>query len=89
MIVGRVVSHLFATQKNDKLSGAKLLLVQPLELDDSPKGEAILAIDAVDAGISDRVIVVLEGWAANHALGTVEGPVDAAVVGVVDYIDVV
>ena len=87
MIIGRVVSQLFATQKNAKLTGAKLLLVQPLDLDGNEKGEIVLAVDAGDAGINERVLVVQEGWSANYVFGAVEAPIDAAVVGVVDRVD--
>ena len=88
MIIGRVVSQLFATQKNEKFVGSKLLLVQPLNLDDSPVGEAVLAVDSVNAGVGDRVLVVLEGWSANHAARTSQAPLEAAIVGVVDRIDI-
>ncbi|MBI4454538.1 MAG: EutN/CcmL family microcompartment protein [Acidobacteria bacterium] len=87
MLIGRVITQFFATQKNEKFHGTKLLLVQPLDLDNSARGEPVLAVDSVDAGIGDRVLVVLEGWSANHAAGTFEAPLDAAVVGVVDRVD--
>ncbi|MBI3940413.1 MAG: EutN/CcmL family microcompartment protein [Acidobacteria bacterium] len=87
MIIGRVVSQLFATQKNKKLFGAKLLLVQPLDLNNRDSGEVILALDSLDSGVGDRVLVVLEGWSANHAARTSDAPLDAAVVGVVDRVD--
>ncbi len=89
MIIGKVVSPFFATQKNEKFSGAKLLLVQPLDLNGNAKGEIILAVDGVDAGVGDKVLVVLEGWSANHVAHTTEAPIDAAVVGVVDRVDLV
>ena len=54
MLIGRVVGNVIATQKNEKLEGAKLLLVQPLDLEGREKGVAVLAIDTlVDAGIGD------------------------------------
>ena len=87
MIIGKVVSQLFATQKNKRFHGGKLLLVQPLDLDNNASGEVVLAVDAVDAGVGDRVLVVQEGWSANYLMGTSDAPVDAAVVGVVDRID--
>ena len=60
MLLGRVLGSVVATQKNEKLEGAKLLLVQPLDLQDQPRGAAILAIDGVDAaivGIIDEIEV--------------------------------
>jgi ethanolamine utilization protein EutN len=89
MIIGRIVSQLHSTHKNQAFHGAKLLLVQPLDLDDNASGEVILAVDAVDAGEGDRVLVVQEGWSANYLLGTTNAPVEAAVIGVVDRIDLV
>jgi ethanolamine utilization protein EutN len=88
MQVGRVIGTLVATQKNAKLEGAKLLLVQPLGLDDRPRGTALLAIDSVGAGVGERVLVVIEGRAAGEALGRTLAPVDAAIVGIVDRMDV-
>jgi ethanolamine utilization protein EutN len=82
-VVGTVVS----TQKNRKLEGAKLLLVQPQALDGSPRGTALLAIDAVGAGVGERVLVVIEGKAAGDALGRKAAAVDAAVIGIVDAVD--
>jgi ethanolamine utilization protein EutN len=87
MLLARVVGTLVATQKNAKLEGAKLLLVQPLELDDRPRGAALLAIDSVGAGVGEKVLIVLEGRAAGDALGRKAAPVDAAIMGIVDTVD--
>ena len=87
MQICRVVGTVVATQKNRKLEGAKLLLVQPLTLDDQPRGVALLAIDSVGAGIGERVLVVIEGKAAGDALGRRGAPVDAAIVGIIDRVD--
>ena len=87
MIIGEIVDQLFATRKHSSLEGHKLLLVQPLELDGNQEGEQILAIDGVDAGVGDRVLCVLDGWAAMKVLGKFETPVNAAIVGVIDQID--
>ncbi|MGH9312778.1 MAG: EutN/CcmL family microcompartment protein [Vicinamibacterales bacterium] len=87
MQLARVVGAVVATQKNRKLEGAKLLLVQPLTLDDAPRGTALLAIDSVGAGVGEKVLIVLEGRAAGDALGRKAAPVDAAIVGIVDHVD--
>ena len=89
MILARVVGNLVATQKNPKLEGAKLMLVQPLGLDGAAKGATVLAIDSVDAGIGDRVLLVQDGKAAMQELGRGLAAVDAAIVGVVDSVDTV
>ena len=87
MQVGRVVGTVVATQKNAKLEGAKLLLVQPLDPSGAAKGATVLAIDSVDAGVGDRVLLVQDGKAAIQALGRGVAAVDAAIVGIVDEVD--
>lgn len=87
MILARVIDQLIATQKQTSYSGQKLLVVQPLTLDGRDAGETVLAIDGADAGIGDQVLLVQEGWAAMHVLGQFNTPVDAAVIGVIDRVD--
>ena len=76
-----------STQKHRKFEGAKLLLVQPLNIDDTPRGTALLAVDGVGAGVDEKVLVVLEGRAAGEALGKKGAPVDAAIIGIIDTVD--
>lgn len=87
MQLARVVGTVVSTQKNRKFEGAKLLLVQPLNPDDTPRGAALLAIDGVGAGVHEKVLIVLEGRAAGEALGRKAAPVDAAIVAIVDQVD--
>jgi ethanolamine utilization protein EutN len=87
MLIGRVLGSVAATQKYAKLEGTKLLLVQPLGLDGKERGAAVLAIDGVDAGVGDRVLLVQEGRAAQLVLDKGTSAVDAAVVGVVDAVE--
>jgi ethanolamine utilization protein EutN len=87
MQIGRVVGTVVATQKNRKLEGAKLLLVQPLTLEGEPKGTTLLTIDSVGAGVGEKVLVVIEGRAAGDALGRKGAAVDAAIVGIVDAVE--
>lgn len=88
MQIGRVVGTVVSTQKHGKINAAKLLLVQPLTLDNRPKGQTVLAIDSVGAGTGERVLLVIEGKAAGDALGRRGAPVDAAIIGIVDSVDV-
>jgi ethanolamine utilization protein EutN len=88
MVIARVVGSVVSTQKNGKLEGAKLLFAQPLDLDGHDRGTAVIAIDAVDAGVGDRVLLVLDGKAAMMALDRGLAGVDAAIVGVVDSVDI-
>jgi len=89
VLIARVVGNVVASQKNAKLEGAKLMLVQPLDLAGAPRGGTVLAIDSVDAGVGDRVLLVQDGKAAQQALGRGTAAVDAAIVGVVDAVDLV
>jgi ethanolamine utilization protein EutN len=88
MLIAKVVGTVVATQKNKKFEGAKLMLVQPLNLDDTPRGNALLAVDGVGAGVNEKVLIVLEGRAAGEALGKKAAPVDAAIIGIIDQVDV-
>lgn len=87
MLIGRVVGNLVSTQKNEKLEGSKLLIVQPLDLDDQPRGQTVLAIDGADAGVGDRVLLLQEGKSAMAVLGRGTAAVDAAIVGVIDHVE--
>jgi microcompartment protein CcmK/EutM len=86
MQIAKVIGTVVSTQKNKKFDGAKLMLVQPLNIDDTPRGNALLAIDGVGAGVDEKVLVVLEGRAAGEALGKKGAPVDAAIIGIIDTV---
>jgi len=87
MQMARVIGTVVSTQKNKKFEGAKLMLVQPIDPDDKPRGNALLAVDGVGAGVHERVLVVLEGRAAGEALGQKGAPVDAAIIGIIDQME--
>jgi ethanolamine utilization protein EutN len=89
MILGRVVGQAVSTRKRPQFEGAKLLLVQPETPDGAPVGATLLAVDSVGAGVTERVLVVIEGRAAGEALGRTLAPVDAAIIGIVDQVDVI
>jgi ethanolamine utilization protein EutN len=87
MLIGRVIGDVVATQKAPSHEGRKVLVVQPLNLDGTDRGDEVLALDAVDAGVDDRVLVATEGWSAMTAVGRPQSPIDMAVVGVIDSIE--
>lgn len=87
MVIGKVVDEMVSTHKKDLFHGQKLLVVQPLALSGEDWGEAVLAIDGADAGIGDQVLLVQDGFAAMHVLGQFYVPVDAAVIGVIDHVN--
>jgi ethanolamine utilization protein EutN len=88
MLIARVVGELVATQKHSSHEGRKILLVQPLNLDGSNRGDAVVALDAVDAGVGDRVLLATEGFSAMTAVGRPQSPIDMAVIGFIDEIDI-
>ena len=89
MLIGQVIGDVVATQKDVSHRGRKILIVQPLQLDGSDRGEPVLALDSVDAGIGDRVLLATEGFSAMTAVGRPHSPIDMAVMGVIDQIELV
>jgi microcompartment protein CcmK/EutM len=87
MILGRVVGTVVATRKDERLTGAKLLLVRAIDPHGKDEAAHMVAVDTVDAGFSDRVLIVT-GSSARMAAGLKDTPVDAAIVGVVDTVEV-
>ena len=87
MLIARVLGPLVATQKHKKFEATKLLLVQPIDDRDEPRGPVLLAVDAVGAGVGEKVLLVLDGRAAGDAMQRKGAPVDAAVVGIIDHVE--
>ncbi|PKM94719.1 MAG: ethanolamine utilization protein EutN [Firmicutes bacterium HGW-Firmicutes-1] len=85
MYLAEVRGHVVATTKNEYLVGKKLLIVQPLSPSFEPYGEAIVAIDTVGAGFSDRVLVATGSSA--RAIFDEKAPVDAAIVAIIDTLE--
>jgi len=89
MFLARVIGDVVSTHKNERLVGKKLLLVRRLDLDNNPDDSVeLIALDVVDAGVGDRVLVVQEGSSARTVLNDPEIPVQAVIVGVVDSVPV-
>jgi ethanolamine utilization protein EutN len=87
VLIARVIGEVVSTQKHKSHIGRKALLVQPLNLDGTDRGDAVIALDAVDAGVGDRVLLVTEGFSAMTGVGRPQSPIDMAVVGFIDNID--
>ena len=87
MYIGRVVGTVVATIKNEAFYGRKLLLVDRLGLDGAPDGHYDIAVDVVQAGVGDRVMVIDEGNGARQILQRDVAPVRAVIVGVVDDVE--
>jgi microcompartment protein CcmK/EutM len=84
MTICRVTGSVVSTHKNDHLVNRKIMVVQPLTLEGSPQGSDMLAIDEVDAGIGDLVLVMREGGSARIVFNDKKIPVQAVIVGVID-----
>jgi len=82
-----VIGTIVATRKDERLVGHKLLLAQPVDMDRNPIGEPVVAVDTVGAGIGEYVFFT-EGTAARYAANQKESPIDAAVVGIIDSMDI-
>ncbi len=87
MQLARVTGTVVATRKHEKLLGAKLLLVQPLDAGGAAHGAPLLAVDAAQAGVGEHVLVVQEGRAAVAAIRRPAAPADTAIVGIVDRVE--
>lgn len=88
MILARVIGTVVATRKDDKLSGQKLQIVQPVSLaDQSPDGRPLVAIDAVGAG-EGEIVMVCSGSSARQTSRTKDTPCDAVIMAIIDTLDV-
>jgi ethanolamine utilization protein EutN len=85
--IGKVIGTVVATRKDEKLVGSKLMVTQPLNLNLSPKGEPLIAVDTVGAGIGELVIFTT-GTASRIAARKMDAPIDAAIVGIIDEMDI-
>jgi len=86
MFLGRVTGDVVATIKHRHLHARKLLLVKPEPTPGRPQPPSVIAVDSVDAGLGDRVLVADEGNTAAQVLGMPRGPVRTIIVGVVDEV---
>jgi len=89
LLIGRVLGELVATQKHPSHENLKILLVQPLNLDGSERGDALVAVDSVQAGLGDKVLLATDGYAAFSSAGLPPSPIDMAVIGIIDRVDLV
>ncbi len=87
MILGRVIGSIVSTVKHSAYQGLKILMVQPVDPMNQDKGTVIAAIDKVQAGPGDRVLVMTEGNSARQLLQSQDTPVNMVIVGIVDNIE--
>ena len=86
MILAKIVGTVVATRKDERLESQKLLVSRPIDPTGKPEGTYLVAVDTVDAGVGETVLIV-SGSSARMAAGLKDCPVDAAIVGVIDSID--
>jgi ethanolamine utilization protein EutN len=86
MLLAKIVGTVVATRKDPRLVGSKLLVVRPVDPHGKIDGGYLVAIDTVDAGVGETVLVV-SGSSARMAAGLKDCPVDAAIVGIVDAVE--
>ena len=87
MLLAKIVGTVVATRKDPRLVSNKLLVVRPMDPRGKPEGHYLVAIDTVDAGVGETVLIV-SGSSARMAAGLKECPVDAAIVGIIDTVDI-
>ncbi len=87
MILGKIVGEVVSTAKHETHEGIKLLLVRPLDLAARERGAPFVAVDTLGAGIGETVLMTQDGWAAMTAVKRMKAPIDAAVIGIVDSIE--
>ena len=87
MWVGKIIGTLVATPKDDSLTGSKLLIVQPIPFGNRPAGNPVVTVDTIGSGTGETVLVV-DGSAARYVTGNPHSAVDAAIVGIIDNIEI-
>lgn len=86
MILARVVGTVVATRKDPRLEGKKLLILKPITPDGKDEANYVIAVDTVGAGFKETVLAV-SGSSARMAEGCKDAPVDTAIIGIVDHIE--
>ncbi len=87
MIVGKVIGNVWATRKEEGLTGMKLMVVRRLDASTNEALDSLVAVDFIGAGIGDRVLVAM-GSSARNVGGIADAPVDATIVGIIDEVEV-
>lgn len=88
MILGKVRGVIYSTINHEFYDGKRLLIVDKIKPDGSPAGGYLIAIDSVDAGIGETVLVIDEGNSARQVVGDSSAPLRSIVIGIVDQVSV-
>lgn len=84
MLIGKVTGNVWATRKHALLEGKKYMTVQVLDDAGAPTGSTLVAADIIGAGVGETVLITT-GSGARKALDNSDSPVDAAIVGIIDW----
>ena len=87
MILGKVIDNVVSTIKLPVYQGYKILIVQPVNNKEEPQGESVLALDTVQAGVGDTVLIIDEGNSSRLIMNNSTAPVRTMIVGIVDAIE--
>ncbi len=88
MFIARVIGEIVSTIEHVSLRDKKILVVEKIDTDGKPLKDSLLAVDSVDAGVGDTVLVVDEGGSAAIVTGLPDPPIRTVIVGVIDSIDI-
>ena len=86
MILGKIIGNVVSTIKLPVYQGYKILIVQPVNDKEEPQGESVLALDTVQAGVGDTVLVIDEGNSSRLIMNNSTAPVRTMIVGIVDAV---
>ncbi len=88
MLLAKVIGNVVSTQKNQRYEGGRIMLCREITPEGEDTENTLLALDSVDSGEGDIVLILREGWGASTAsTGTPGAAIDSAIIGVVDYVD--
>ena len=88
MIIGTVTGEIYSTINHPFYDGKKMLIVEKITPEGQPAGDYVIAIDTVDAGVGDRVLVIDEGNSARQIINSTTAPLRSIIVGIIDEIAV-
>ena len=86
MYIAKIIGTVVSTRKDNNLVGKKILIVQPLDVDNMAKGDVEVAVDSVGAGVGE-IVLVSTGSSANKVFGGVDSPIDRTIVGIIDSVE--
>jgi len=87
MILGKVIGNVVSTIKLPVYLGYKILIVQPVNDKEEPQGESVLALDTVQAGVGDTILIIDEGNSSRLIMNNPTAPIRTMIVGIVDAIE--